>query len=470
MNPATGRNLACYETMVSSEIAACLDAADTTQRHWNELEFRRRSTALTDVATELRRRSNALALLITREMGKPIGESLAEVEKCAGVVEYYAKHGPSFLADAAAATEADESWVSYEPVGVVLGIMPWNYPLWQVFRFAAPALMAGNTVLLKHAPNTTGCALEIQDVFSAAGLRPGTFTSLVVAEFEVPTATRQLIADPRVGAVTLTGSEQAGAAVGALAGHQIKKCVLELGGSDPFVVLADADIPEAAACAAKGRFLNAGQSCISPKRFIVEEPVADQFTELLTENVARLRVGDPEDPDTDVGPVARADLRDAIDRQVRSSRAAGAVAVIGGEPITSKGGNFYQPTVLTNVRPGMPAYDEEIFGPVAAVIRVCDADHAIAVANDTRFGLGSSVWGSNVAHAASVGRRITAGACFINELVTSDPRLPFGGTKRSGFGRELSLAGIHEFVHTRTWWVMKKPRWAGSQVATEQQT
>jgi succinate-semialdehyde dehydrogenase/glutarate-semialdehyde dehydrogenase len=443
--------------METSEVFAALHSAATAQRDWAASSFDVRGATLRNAAAELRRRRDSLALLITREMGKPIRESAAEVEKCAGVLEYYADNGASFLADECCGTDADKSWVSYEPVGVVFAIMPWNFPLWQVFRFAAPALMAGNAVMLKHSPNTTGCALEAESVLAAAGLDPRLFKSLVVAEEDVPGLTQQLIADSRVGAVTLTGSEQAGIAVGSVAGREIKKCVLELGGSDPFIVLADADLPRVATQAVKGRFLNAGQSCISPKRFIVEQAVVAEFTRLLVEAVGQLKIGDPEDPTTDVGPLARLDLRDTVANQAQSSVAAGAELLCGGAPVTDRLGNFYLPTVLGKVTPGMPAYDEEIFGPVAAVITVCDPEHAIGVANDTRFGLGASVWTADVAKGMWVGKQIASGACFINSLVASDPRVPFGGTKQSGFGRELGMAGIREFVNVRTWWVTNEP-------------
>ena len=390
-------------------------------------------------------------------MGKPIVESEAEVEKCAVGLEYYAEHAQAFLADERYDTAADDSWVSYEPVGIVLAIMPWNFPLWQGFRFAAPALMAGNATVLKHSPNTTGTALRAQQILTDAGLPTGLFTTLLVAETDVPAVTEKLIADPRFGAVTITGSERAGSAVGAIAGREIKKSVLELGGSDPFIVLADAELPRVAAVAAGARFLNAGQTCISPIRFIVEEPVAAEFTRLLVEAVQRLKVGDPEQRDTNVGPLARPDLLEAIARQVEASVSAGAELLTGGTRVAGEPGNYYAPTVLSGVGPGMPAYDEEIFGPVAAVIAVNDAEHAVAVANDTRYGLGASVWGRDTDNAIAVGRRITSGACFINSVVASDARVPFGGTKRSGYGRELSCAGIREFVNVRTWWAMKEP-------------
>jgi len=457
VNPATGETLATYEAMSDAEIGAALDAAEIVQSRWSAKTFEYRATIMRSAASELRGRSDDLAMLMTREMGKPIAESLAEVDKCAGGLEYYADHARGFLADEIYDTGADQSWVSYEPVGVVLAIMPWNFPMWQVFRFAAPALMAGNAVFLKHSPNTTGSAIATQDVFAAAGLPAGLFTALLVAEPDVPAVIEMLITDPRIGAVTITGSERAGSAVGSIAGREIKKAVLELGGSDPFVVLADADLPKVARLAARGRFLNAGQSCISPKRFIVEEAVVSEFTELLVEAVDGLNVGDPEEPDTHVGPLARADLRDSIARQVDSSIAAGATVLTGGVALHDRPGNFYAPTVLANVTRGMAVYEEETFGPVAAIITVKDADEAVAVANATRFGLGASVWGADIENAISVGKRITSGACFINAVVASDARLPFGGTKRSGYGRELASAGIREFVNVRTWWAMNEP-------------
>jgi succinate-semialdehyde dehydrogenase/glutarate-semialdehyde dehydrogenase len=440
-------------------MSAALHAAAAIQRDWSRTDLVHRAQALRNASAQLSQNRDRLALLVTREMGKPIREALTEVDKCAAVLDYYADNGERFLADEINDdTDADQSWVSFNPLGVILGIMPWNYPLWQVFRFAAPALMAGNAVLLKHAANTTGCALAIQSVLIDAGLPPGVLTALVIAEDDVPSATAQLITDPRIAAVTLTGSERAGNAVAAIAGREIKKCVLELGGSDPFIVLADADLERVAAHAVRARFLNAGQSCISPKRLIVEQPVATQFTRLVVEAVGRLKTGDPEDPDTDIGPLARRDLRGAFARQVQSSVKAGAVVLAGGYMPSDCAGNYYLPTVLGGVRPGMPAYDEEMFGPVASIITVNDVDHAVAIANDTPYGLGASVWSSDLKIGRSVGQQITSGACFVNAAVISDPRVPFGGTKRSGYGRELGQAGIREFVNARTWWVMDKAR------------
>ncbi|MFC9356675.1 NAD-dependent succinate-semialdehyde dehydrogenase [Rhodococcus sp. NPDC057014] len=457
VNPATGEPLETYPTMSDSKIDEVLDTAAAAQKKWAQLDFAARGQILRSAAAELRNRQDSLALLVTREMGKPLVESRAEVEKCAVGLEYYADNAAAFLADETYATSADDSWVSYEPVGIVLAIMPWNFPLWQVFRFAAPALMAGNAALLKHSPNTTGSAIESEKILLAAGLPEGLFTALLVAEPDVPATTERLIADPRIGAVTITGSERAGSAVGSIAGREIKKSVLELGGSDPFVVLADADLPKVAALAARGRFLNNGQSCISPKRFIVDASVAEEFTRLLLENVGRLQVGDPEADGTDVGPMARKDLMDGIDRQVQAAVQQGATLLHGGHPLDDTAGFFYAPTVLADVHKGMSVYEEETFGPVATVITVDGPDEAVAVANDTRFGLGASVWGTDLDAAVAVGKRIESGACFINSVVASDARMPFGGSKRSGYGRELASAGIREFVNVRTWWAMKQP-------------
>ncbi|WP_304105937.1 NAD-dependent succinate-semialdehyde dehydrogenase [Mycolicibacterium bacteremicum] len=457
INPATGSELDTYPAMSEAEIDAILGVAAEAQIHWKRENFAHRAGIIRTAAKLLRDRVEELALLVTREMGKPIAESRAEVLKCATGLDFYAEHAATYLSDETYQTGADRAWVSYEPVGVVLAVMPWNFPLWQVFRFAAPALMAGNAALLKHSPNTTGSALTCQEILTDAGLPEGLFTALVVDEADVPAVTERLISDPRVGAVTITGSERAGSAVGSLAGREIKKSVLELGGSDPFIVLADADLPQVARLAVKGRFLNAGQSCISPKRFIVEAAVADEFTALVVEETRRLEVGDPEAPGTDVGPMARADLRDGVARQVRAAVDAGAEVLVGGGPIDGDG-YFYQPTVLTGVKPGMSVYSEEVFGPVATIITVADADEAVRVADDTPFGLGASVWSNDVDAAIAVGRRITSGACFINAVVASDARMPFGGAKRSGYGRELAGPGIREFVNIRTWWAMDKPQ------------
>jgi succinate-semialdehyde dehydrogenase / glutarate-semialdehyde dehydrogenase len=456
LNPATGERLAEYPAFSDAEVDAALDRAAEAQAGWAALSFAERAAVLRRAAEVLRSQVEDLALLVTREMGKPLAESRAEVEKCATACEFYAEHAAAFLADEPVDTSADRSWIGYEPVGVVLAVMPWNFPLWQVLRFAAPALMAGNAALLKHSPNTTGCALAVERVLAEAGAPEGLFAALVVAEPDVPAVTTRLIDDPRVGAVTITGSERAGRAVGSASGTALKKSVLELGGSDPFVVLADADLPRVAAMAARGRFLNAGQSCISPKRIVVDASVAQEFTRLLVAEVEALAVGDPEASGTDVGPMAREDLLEGVHRQVEASVAAGARLLAGGQRLEGPG-FFYAPTVLADVAPGQAAYDEEIFGPVAAVIVADGDDEAVRIANDTRFGLGASVWTTDPARGIAVARRIRSGAVFVNAVVASDVRMPFGGTRSSGYGRELAAAGIREFVNVRTWWVLDEP-------------
>jgi len=385
-------------------------------------------------------------------MGKPIAEAEAELDKCAWNCEFYAERAEGFLADEPVQTGAAASWVAYQPLGVVLAVMPWNYPFWQVLRFAAPALMAGDGALLKHSPNVPGCALAIEDLLGRAGFPAGLFRTLLVGDASVAETTGRLLADPRVAAATLTGSERAGAAVGTAAGRALKKCVLELGGSDPFLVLADADLELAAEAAARARFLNAGQSCIAAKRFIVEEPVADEFEQRFAAAAAALPVGDPLERTTRIGPLARADLLTALERQVEGSVAKGARVLLGGRRLAGPGW-FHEPTVLADVTPGMPVFREETFGPVAAVVRAADEEAAVRLANDTPYGLGASLWTRDTDRAQRLGRRIQSGSLFVNALVASDPRLPFGGVKRSGHGRELAAVGIREFTNIRTFWV-----------------
>lgn len=452
VNPATGEPLATYDAFTPEQVRQTLAAAHTAQPAWAELGVSARADHLRAVATEIRTQRQTLANLMVAEMGKPVAEALAEVDKCAWVCEYYAEEGPAVLEDREVTTEATRSWVAHEPIGVVLAIMPWNFPYWQVLRFAAPTLLAGNTALLKHSPNVTGCALAIEQIFIDAGLPHDVFRTLVIAEPDVPAATTSLLADDRVAAVSLTGSERAGSAVAAVAGREIKKSLLELGGSDPFVVLDDADLDVVIASAVKARFINTGQSCLAAKRFIVHEAIAAAFLDRFTAAVAALAVGDPADTTSTVGPLARADLAEALERQVAESIAAGATVRTGGHRL-DRPGAWYAPTVIADVTVDMPVMAQETFGPVAAVAVVQDDTEAAAVANATRYGLGASVWSADPARALALGRQITSGALFVNAVVASDPRLPFGGTKRSGYGRELGAAGAVEFTNARTYYV-----------------
>ncbi|MEV6346211.1 NAD-dependent succinate-semialdehyde dehydrogenase [Actinoplanes sp. NPDC051851] len=451
VDPATGAPLASYDEHGAEEREHLLAAADRAQRAWRETDFDERRAALHALAELLDARAEEYAELITREMGKPVAEARAEVAKCARTCRFYADEGERLLADEAVTTEALTSVIRYEALGVVLAVMPWNYPFWQVVRFAAPALLAGNGAILKHAPNVSGSALALEQLFADAGFPSGLFGTVLAGEAATPAVVGELIADPRISAITLTGSERAGAAVAAAAGRVLKKCVLELGGSDPFVVLDDADIPSTVAAAVRSRYGNGGQSCIAAKRFIVSGPVFDAFVERFGEAVVKLKVGDPFDVDTDVGPMARADLREGLRQQVAELIVAGARAVVGGD-ISDMPGYFYAPTVLLAPDDGILP-DLETFGPVAVVYRAEDDDDAVAIANRTGFGLGAGVWTGDVARGVAVGSRIESGALFVNGVVASDPRIPFGGIKRSGYGRELGILGIREFTNPRTVWV-----------------
>jgi len=448
IDPATGVEFAAYETPTPDAIDARLSGAVGAQAVWRARPLEERASLFRRLAAGLRDDFARHAGLMTREMGKPIAAAEAEVEKCAWVCEHFADHAAAALAPERIATNAARSYVRFDPLGVVLAIMPWNFPYWQLFRCAAPAMMAGNAVVLKHASNVPGCARAIEAAFETAGFPEGLFATLLVGSDAVP----GLIAHPAIEAVSLTGSEAAGSAVAAAAGKAIKKTVLELGGSDPFIVLADADPEAAAQSATTARVINNGQSCIAAKRFIVDATIADEFEEALVRRMAALRVGAPLDRDVDVGPLARADLRDDLHDIVTRSIAAGAILRTGGV-IPDGPGWFYPPTVLTGVRPGMPAFDEETFGPVAAAIRARDTGDAIALANRSRFGLGASVWTGRAERGEALAEKIEAGAVFVNGIVKSDPRLPFGGIKRSGYGRELATAGIREFVNVKTVWI-----------------
>ena len=445
VNPATGETVATYEEHDSAEVEARLARAREGFETWRTTPVSARAGALGRVADILDERSEEHARLVTLEMGKPLVEARAEIAKCARTCRYYAAAAARMLAPEEVPTEAARSYVTFDPLGPVLAVMPWNFPFWQVFRFAAPALAAGNVGLLKHASSTCGAALAIEEVFRLAGLPEAVFQTLLVRA----DAVADVIADDRVRAVTLTGSAPAGMSVAAAAGRALKKCVLELGGSDPFLVRADADVARTAAQAAAARAVNSGQSCIAAKRFIVAEAIAEAFTEALAGALAALPVGDPLAPETRIGPLARADLRTEVAHQVASSVAAGARLVSGGCSLPGPG-FFYAPTVLAEVRPGMPAFDEEVFGPVAAVARARDDDDAVALANRSRFGLGASIWTRDLARAEAMAHRLETGIVFVNDIVRSDPRLPFGGVKRSGHGRELSHYGLREFVNIRS--------------------
>ena len=449
INPATGEPLASYEETSAEALDAILDRARAAARVWRLTPPPERGQALVRLAERLRAKRDELALLATLEMGKPLAESHAEVEKCAWTCEWFAEHGPALLEPDQADTEAVSSSVAYAPLGVLFAIMPWNFPYWQVVRALAPALAAGNVVVLKHAPSTTGCALKLGEIADEAGLPAGVFSVIVAGVESTPAISERVITDDRVAAVTLTGSSRAGRSVAAIAGGALKKTVLELGGSDPFVVLANADTEAAASWAVLSRFQNTGQSCIATKRIIVEEAVADEFTERLLAHVAELRLGDPTEPHVTIGPVAREDLRDLVARQVSESVEQGARVLTGGSA-PDRAGFYYQPTVLDRVPAGAPVLTEEVFGPAVPLVRAADDEDAIRLANDTSYGLGSNLWTSDLAHGHELALRLDAGHTAVNGITISDPRLPFGGVKDSGYGRELSSFGIHEFVNVHT--------------------
>jgi len=448
VNPWNGEILETFTETAGAELERMLARAQAAFLEWRDVPFARRAERMRKAAAVLRARKADDARTMALEMGKPVAQGEAEVEKCAWVCEYYAQHAEAFLAEQPRETDASRSYVRFDPLGVVLAVMPWNFPFWQVFRFAAPALMAGNAAVLKHASNVPRCALSIAEVFRDAGFPPGLFSTALVGSGPVA----GLIADPRVAAVTLTGSDHAGRKVAEQAGRELKKTVLELGGSDPFIVLDDADVATAARVAADARLVNSGQSCIAAKRFIAVESVAGEFVKRFADALRARRVGDPLSRETEVGPQARVDLRDALHAQVTESIKRGAQLVLGGQVPPGKGA-LYPPTLLAAVDPGMPAFDEETFGPVAAMIRAKDEADAIRLANESPFGLGASLWTRDRGRAERLAARIEAGAVFVNGLVKSDPRLPFGGIKRSGYGRELSEYGIREFVNIKSVWI-----------------
>jgi succinate-semialdehyde dehydrogenase / glutarate-semialdehyde dehydrogenase len=448
VNPATGELLERFAETSPKELDQILERADAASREWRRRPVAERAERLRAAARVLRERQADYARTMALEMGKPLAQGAAEVEKCAWACDYYAEQGEALLAPQPRATEAVRSYIRFDAIGPVLAIMPWNFPFWQVFRFAAPALLAGNAGVLKHAANVSRCALEIEDVFRRAGFPEGLFRAVLLENVRVAA----VIADPRIRAVTLTGSDRAGTQVAEQAGRHLKKTVLELGGSDPFLVLADADVDAAARTAAEARLINSGQSCIAAKRFIVVAAVADRFLEPFTAAMRARPVGDPLDPATQIGPQARLDLRANLDRQVQASVERGARVILGGALPEGRGA-FYPATVLVAVQPGMPAFDQETFGPVAAVIRAKDESDAIAIANASAYGLGASVWTRDRERGERVAGALEVGSVFVNALVKSDPRLPFGGVKRSGYGRELSEYGLREFVNVKTVWV-----------------
>ena len=445
INPATGEPLETFPETTATQLDRLLDGVEQAFLDWRRRPVTDRTRLLRRAAQVLKAGKAKYARVMALEMGKPLAQGEAEAEKCASVCDYYAEHGPDFLAQQPRDLDGTRSYVRFDPIGPVLAVMPWNFPFWQVFRFAAPALAGGNVGVLKHASNVTRCALLIEEVFREAGFPENVFRSLILSSGRVA----GVIADPRIRAVTLTGSEAAGSQVAEQSGRYLKKTVLELGGSDAFIVLDDADLPKAAKTAADARLINSGQSCIAAKRFIVVAPVAARFEELFATEMASRRMGDPLATGTQVGPQARTELRDDLHKQVQRSTRRGAKITIGG--VVPKGaGAFYPPTVLTDVRPGMAAFDEEVFGPVAAVVRARDAADAVALANASPYGLGAAVWSEDRTKAERVAAELEAGCVFVNGMVRSDPRLPFGGVKRSGYGRELSEYGLREFLNIKS--------------------
>jgi acyl-CoA reductase-like NAD-dependent aldehyde dehydrogenase len=447
-NPTTGEVIERIGLMDTAQIETKLAEAARGARRWGREDFSGRASLLRAVAARFTLEREQLATTAVREMGKPLAQARAEIDKCAWGLEYFAEHGEALLSAQVTPSSASRSYVAFRPLGALLAIMPWNFPFWQVIRAAAPALMAGNVVLLKHATNTTRCALEIERLFNETGAPEGCFGTLLIPGKEMS----KIVADSRVAAVTLTGSEDAGASVARAAGENLKKCVLELGGSDAFVVLADADLEAAAKTAVTARFQNNGESCIAAKRFIVEDAVYDDFLSRFATLAAAQIVGDPMNERVRLGPCAREDLRQTVHEQVGDTVERGARLVTGGRAV-DRPGFFYEPTVVADVVPGMRMFDEEVFGPAAAVVRANDLEHALELANDSRFGLGANLWTRDIGLAEELAGRVEAGNVFINGMVASDPRLPFGGVKKSGYGRELSSFGIHEFVNIQTVWI-----------------
>jgi succinate-semialdehyde dehydrogenase/glutarate-semialdehyde dehydrogenase len=449
INPFNQEIIQSYKEHSQNEINNIITDADITFKEGRQTNFVERSELLRNTASILKKNIEKYSKIITMEMGKPIRESRAEIEKCEWVCKYYAENGEKFLAPQEIKTDASKSYVTFQPLGVILAVMPWNFPFWQVFRFAAPTLMAGNVGILKHSSNVSGCALAIEEIFQDAGFPKNTFRTLLINNKVVAS----IIENPIVKAVTLTGSTPAGKAVASKAGEMLKKTVLELGGSDPYIILEDADLQKAVNSCSISRLINAGQSCIAAKRFIVVESVLEEFQSLLIKNMKNIVMGDPFNENTDIGPNARIDLREELHQQVIKSLKLGAKLLLGRQYSDSKGA-FYPPTILTDVKPGMPAFDEELFGPVAAIVPAKDENDAIALANNSVFGLGAAIFTKDIARGEKIAaEKLEAGSCFVNDFVKSDPRLPFGGIKQSGYGRELSDFGIREFVNIKTVYV-----------------
>jgi len=447
-NPATGEQLASYPYQTPAEIERLLAGCAAAFAQWRETPMTQRVAAYRRLSATLRTDVAHLSALITAEMGKTLAEARNEVAKCADTLDWIASNGPAILADEPAPVEGDDQvYVSYLPLGTILGVMPWNFPFWQVIRAAGPILLSGNGFLLKHAPNVMGSALALQAVYEQSGFPPGLFANLITDNDTVA----RVIADPRIAAVTLTGSTRAGSAVAAVAGRAMKKSLLELGGADAFIVLADADLDQAVQAGIYARFHNAGQVCLAAKRFILERPIADEFTRKFVEAAKRLTTGDPRSPSSDLGPMARADLRDELQGQVDRTVAAGGSVLLGGEKIDGPG-NFYPPTVLAGVTPGMPAFDEETFGPVAALTVADNAEHAVTLANTSRYGLSANIWTQEMDRALKIARRLETGGVFINGFSASNARIPVGGVKQSGYGRELSHFGLREFTNAQAVW------------------
>ncbi len=448
VNPATGETLKTFTALTDAELAVKLGRSDQTFREYRQTSFAQRAIWLNQVADRVEAEAVKFGKIITEEMGKPIKAAIAEVKKCASVCRYYAENGETFLSPTYTETDASQSFVTYHPLGPILAVMPWNFPFWQVFRFAAPALMAGNVGLLKHASNVPQCAIALEEIFIASGFPPGAFQTLLVGADKVAA----IISDDRVKAATLTGSEPAGASLAAIAGKHIKKTVLELGGTDPFIVLESANLEAAVNTAVTARLQNNGQSCIAAKRFILAEAIADDFQQALLEKYQTLTIGDPQLETTDIGPLATPSILQELDQLVQTCVSQGATVLIGGKPLDGPG-NFYPPTILTDIPPGTPADTEEFFGPVALLFRVKTLEEAITLANGPALGLGASAWTNHPQERDRLIQELEAGAVFINGMVKSDPRLPFGGIKRSGYGRELSQEGIREFVNIKTVWI-----------------